>query len=975
MLLTDWLTRLSASHLQNCDQNRPARSRRRGVRLARTADVSIQPESLEQRLLLSAANVMLSEVAGTAGFQLSGESPAIGNFGNGIRPAGDVNGDGFEDVIIGANYQNNSAGAAYVLFGRSNGFSPVPNLDTFTSADGFAIRGLNGSSPGPADFAGTAVSGAGDINGDGFDDLVVVNSKYSATYDGGSGYVIFGKSNNTDVNLSTIDTGASDTVGFRIAGLGNTEQLVNTADFAGTAGDINGDGYDDVVFGSPKTPVGGGYGTGAAYVVFGKSSGFANLNVSDLNGTNGFEFTDSLNSSSISNQGYIGATVSLQGDLNGDGFSDLVVGAPKRSGYDGEIFVVFGRSSFSATVEVNSLNGTTGFKATGTTGQQAKTGVAISSGGDVNGDGIDDFVIGAPGSYDYAHVQGRAYVVFGKTNLGSSGTLNLTALSGSSGFILNGAANYDFAGTSVSITGDINGDGFDDIVVGTPTLPLGDVSSPDAANGKAYVVFGASSIAVPANLDAVNGVNGFKLIGSAGQYAGSRVALGADLNGDGFDELFIGEPSGSRITVFFGTDFLLHDGNSGNGELGNARQLSDGATAGTLTATQNSGADILVGGGGNDTLNADGGADVLIGGQGDDVLAASFTNFATAFRFDGGTGVDVLTGDSTFANQTVDLTAVPGNRINDIEIIDLEDAATETLVLNLKTVLAITGAGTTIASSSPFATNDAHTLTILRDADDVINGIADGVNGWTQGANQSIDGKTFEVFTQAGATVRIQSTVTATGNIDGDGDFDTNDSFMINIVLLGASDSLINSSKGASPLTAQEIRDNITALLASGTFDVDGDGDSESNDSFLVNIVKLGASDALVNSSKGASPLTAAQIKANVAALTPSAGRPQSPLQTAVTTSTNSTSGSTPPIAPSFLAPVQQDASESSLPEIPSFLSPPPVPLLQNEQSVAVQSTYGDDLSGVGQVTASSNQNPDEAFITNQLDVMMNLLS
>ncbi|MGZ0174953.1 MAG: hypothetical protein ACKVHE_36115, partial [Planctomycetales bacterium] len=533
---------------------------------------------------------------------------------------------------------------------------------------------------------------------------------------------------------------------------------------------------------------------------------------------------------------------------------------------------------------------------------------------------------------------------------------------GTSGFILNGAANYDVAGTSVNITGDINGDGFEDVVVGAPTKSSGSVV-PGATNGQAYVMFGRSNISasVPGNLEGLtlDGTIGFKLSGSGSYHAGQRVTSGADLNGDGFDELFIGEPYSSlgTVTVFFGTDFDLNDGNAGDGELGNGLQKIDGSGDGSLLANAGAGnADILVGGGGDDTLTSDGGSDVLIGGSGDDILTANLSNFSNVPRFDGGTGVDTLTGDGSFNGANINLTTLPGNRFNDIEVIDLEDATTQTLTLDLATVLAITGAGPTTASSSPFATNDAHTLAILRDSDDVINGIVDGVNGWTKGTNETIDGETFEVFTQGGATVKIQSAITVTGDVNDDGLYTFTDGILIALIKLASDDATINVQKGVTSLTPQKIRDNVALLEATGNLDVNGDGLTTFTDGILVALVKLASNDATINVQKGVTSLTPAQIRTNVNALAPPAARPASP-------------------SPGTLTDLSGNDSEPVSPEFPEFQAAPPAPLLVTAESFTPNATLGDDLPSTKPGTGTDEVVPDEAFVAIQLDITMNLLS
>ena len=118
----------------------------------------------------------------------------------------------------------------------------------------------------------------------------------------------------------------------------------------------------------------------------------------------------------------------------------------------------------------------------------------------------------------------------------------------------------------------------------------------------------------------------------------------------------------------------------------------------------------------------------------------------------------------------------------------------------------------------------------------------------------------------------IQNDDQQSGNIDGDGDFDANDSFLIQLVLLGGTDAQIDQAKGSSPRTAAEIRAAITAAIQSGKFDVDGNGKTDANDAFLINLIKLAGTNAQVDQAKGASPLSAAEIRSRVDSLSGGGG-------------------------------------------------------------------------------------------------------
>ncbi len=171
--------------------------------------------------------------------------------------------------------------------------------------------------------------------------------------------------------------------------------------------------------------------------------------------------------------------------MDGDGTDDLLVGAPGAdpNGDDsGSAYLVFGRAD-TVEVALGGLTGPDGFALEGAV-EGDRAGYAVSEAGDVNGDGFGDLLIGAPYADPNGSYSGAAYVVFGGAG-GFAGSLNLGSLTGSAGFVMNGAAEYDHAGQAVSGAGDVNGDGFDDLLIGAPW------ADPHAYySGAAYVVFG-----------------------------------------------------------------------------------------------------------------------------------------------------------------------------------------------------------------------------------------------------------------------------------------------------------------------------------------------------------------------------------------------------------------------------------------------------------------------------------------------------
>lgn len=382
-------------------------------------------------------------------------------FGNVVSPAGDCNGDGFDDVIIGAprdDVNGVDSGSARVISGFDGSV-----LHTFLGAV-------------PETWLGTSVSGAGDVNADGFDD-VIIGSPRQAPFPGilpGIVEVFSGLDGSLLHSFIQPPPLARTNFGVRVSG----------------AGDVNADGYDDVIV-SGNTLFLQVQNQGRVYVY----SGFDGSTLMTLDG--------------FPSQIGFGASVSDAGDLNTDGFDDILVGAYQSnhayafSGADGSLMYTWSHP--------NQING---------------FGFSMSRAGDVNNDGCEDVIIGFP---YLAQRTGLAQVFSG--------------MDGQVIYTFIGNPNSEF-GYSVDTAGDVNGDGYDDLVVGAPTnigngVQVGRVSVFSGIDGNLIAVF--------------NGLHVF-------DYMGSTVATAGDTNGDGLDDIVVGAPGWDNNGIDTGAVWILAAG-------------------------------------------------------------------------------------------------------------------------------------------------------------------------------------------------------------------------------------------------------------------------------------------------------------------------------------------------------------------------------------------------------------------------------
>ncbi|MFZ2868748.1 FG-GAP-like repeat-containing protein [Zavarzinia sp.] len=491
------------------------------------------------------ATLQLYTLDGENGFRLIGWEYELS--ATAVAGVGDVNGDGFADIMVGSPLSSDYQGLATLVEGSAGPF--------------FSDRDLSGpfffGSRADYEYIGRRLGVLGDVNGDGFDD-------FSYGGDGGhiwgtyENYIVFGSA-------------------------GGFVQIGTYQSHLDAAGDVNGDGFDDIIAGGT--------------IVFGSASGLpANLESPAVDGSNGFQPAGAF------------SRMAAAGDVNGDGYDDLIFGNADTAGY-----VLFGKAGgFTATVDVTAVDGSNGYRITGAAG--SGTGTSVGAAGDVNGDGIDDLIIGVGG-------KNKVYIVFGRADAAQT-DIALGTIDGSNGFAITGG------GSGAGAAGDVNGDGLADIIVG------------------GGVLFGhTGNTGASFSIRAVDGSDGFLISGAGFDTRNLSINKAGDFNGDGFDDIAVGTPFADDPRPYYADYGYGIGAGITHVILGHAGDAQNwvGTSAGDFHVGSGDD-DILKGARGNDHLKGALGDDILIGGSGSDIL-------------DGGAGSDTVSFAGSSAGAIVDLAA------------------------------------------------------------------------------------------------------------------------------------------------------------------------------------------------------------------------------------------------------------------------------------------------------------------------------
>jgi len=426
-----------------------------------------------------------------------------------VACAGDVNGDDRDDFLIGTPFDDDGgsdAGQTYLILGRA---AADWGMDFDLSSADASFWGEN-----ETDRSGQSVASAGDVNGDGYDDFLI---GAPLDEDGGSGagqtYLILGRAAadwGMDFNLSNADASfwgedADDYSGYSVA----------------CAGDVNGDGRDDFLIGAYGDSDGAIW-AGQTYLILGRAAADWGMDFY-LSGADASFWGEDMGDSS-------GWSVASAGDVNGDGRDDFLIGAPMDDDVGteaGQTYLILGRAAADWGMGFNLSSADASFWGED---EGDESGGSVACAGDVNGDGRDDFLIGAVFDEDGGSDAGQTYLILGRAAADWGMDFDLSGADAS----FRGEDAGDYSGSSVASAGDVNGDGRDDFLIGAWHDDDGGTMA-----GQTYLILGRAAADWWMEFDLYNADASFW-----GEHAydksGYSVASAGDVNGDGRDDFLIG---------------------------------------------------------------------------------------------------------------------------------------------------------------------------------------------------------------------------------------------------------------------------------------------------------------------------------------------------------------------------------------------------------------------------------------------------
>lgn len=428
-------------------------------------------------------------------------------FAYAVSSAGDINNDGYDDVIVGAPKYTDAGyagGTAFVYYGSASGLPSEPQWITGGDVQGSRF--------------GAAVSSAGDVDGDGYDDILI------GAYD----YTIPGSENVSHQGQVLLFYGSDSGLDDEDVWTFNGETADEHMGYAvAAAGDINNDGYDDIIVGARRYEQDDKK-VGRVLVFYGSPDGLTQDAPPDWE-----VIGDDIG-------GDFGAAVNTAGDVNNDTFDDIIIGAPNYdNGVDvgGAVFVYLGSST--------GLNPTNQYDWKTTGGVvDASYGTSVDTAGDVNNDNFVDIIIGAPHYPVEQDIDGAVFVFHGSSS-GPGTEADWTTVTDQSGTLF---------GYTVAAAGDVNQDGYDDVVVGAYRYNNNPEDGQNSIEGAAFLYWGA-----PIRLQPI----GWRAVGEKAETEfGHSVGAAGDITGDGYDDIIIGAPRYQRdsktilgrVYVYFGQD-------------------------------------------------------------------------------------------------------------------------------------------------------------------------------------------------------------------------------------------------------------------------------------------------------------------------------------------------------------------------------------------------------------------------------------